>query len=144
MRKFKLLCFVSLALAFATFTTPTRANVSVDPHKMHDLIVIAGYSTALGAAVGAAMLAFTEKPSKNFSYLYRGAAIGFLGGALIGSYVVFSPLLMPEPYSAPTDAAEHLNYIPDPQALGAKLVISPVLQGWELRAVAAKFTLVQL
>ena len=140
MHKFKHLLLVSF---FLSLTTTAKAEVGVDPHKMHDLIVIAGYSTALGAAVGAAMLAFTEKPSKNFSYLYRGAAIGFLGGAVIGSYVVFSPLLMPEPY-APTNAAEHLNYIPDPQALGAKLVISPVLQGLALRAVAAKFTLVQL
>ena len=128
---------------FLSLPTTAMAKVEVDPRKMHDLLVIASYSTALGAAVGAAMLAFTEKPSKNFSYLYRGAAIGFLSGAVIGSYVVFSPLLLPEPYS-PATTTEHLNYVPDPQTLGAKLVISPVLQGLALRAVAAKLTLVQL
>ncbi|MDE3269706.1 MAG: hypothetical protein OYH77_05425 [Pseudomonadota bacterium] len=134
---------VSTGLSVALVAGKARAEVVVDPHKMHDLIVIAGYSTAIGAAVGAAMLAFTDKPGKHISYLYRGAAIGFLGGALVGSYVVFSPLLMPEPNYSSTDMSERLNYVPDPQLLGAKLVISPVLSGLELREVAAKFTLAQ-
>ena len=140
MRKLKHLLLI---LGFTVAMT-AQAEIAVDPHKMHDLIVIAGYSTALGAAVGAAVLAFTEKPSKHLPYLYRGAAIGFLAGAAVGSYVIFSPLLMPEPTFSTTSVLDHLDYVPDPQALGARLVVSPIFQGLALREVAAKFTLVRL
>lgn len=133
-----------LLVLSCAFSATAKAEVAVDPHKMHDLIVTAGYSTALGAAVGAAVLAFTENPGKNLAYLYRGAAVGFLGGAIVGAYVVFSPLWITAPDYSSTNMSERLDYVPDPQALGARLVISPVLQGLELREVAAKFTLVQL
>lgn len=61
--------------------------------RFQDLFVTAGYATAFGAAIGTAFLAFHEDPSRHLRYVAMGASLGFLGGSLLGSYVIFSPMM---------------------------------------------------
>lgn len=71
---------------------PSQALAQSTEERFHDLFVTAGYSTAFGAALGAAFLSFTEQPSSKLRYVAVGASLGFIGGSLFGSYVVFSPI----------------------------------------------------
>jgi hypothetical protein len=61
--------------------------------RFQDLFITAGYATAFGAAVGTAFLAFHEDPSRHLRYVAMGASLGFIGGSLLGSYVIFSPMV---------------------------------------------------
>ena len=47
------------------------------------------YGTVAGTLVGAASLAFTDKPNKNLNRVARGASIGLYSGILLGLYVVY-------------------------------------------------------
>ena len=73
-------------------TTPTAQAQSTD-ERFQDLFVTAGYTTAFGAALGTALLAFTPAPSENLRFVYIGASLGFIGGSILGSYVIFAPML---------------------------------------------------
>jgi hypothetical protein len=46
------------------------------------------YGTITGALVGAAFMAFEDKPEDHWGYIYRGAAIGAIAGLLFGAYEV--------------------------------------------------------
>ena len=59
--------------------------------KFQDVFITAGYATAFGAALGAATLSFFPDPSKRLQHVAIGASLGFIGGSLLGSYMVFSP-----------------------------------------------------
>lgn len=61
--------------------------------RFHDLFTTAGYATAFGAALGAAALSFKDRPESHLRYVAVGASLGFIGGSLIGSYVIFSPMV---------------------------------------------------
>lgn len=61
--------------------------------RFQDLFITAGYSTAFGAALGAAMLAFTPEPSRQLRYIAMGASLGFIGGSIMGTYIIFTPML---------------------------------------------------
>jgi len=61
--------------------------------RFQDLFVTAGYCTAFGAALGTAYLAFTSDPASNLRYVAMGASLGFIGGSILGSYVIFSPMI---------------------------------------------------
>ena len=64
-----------------------RANANTE-EKFETVFTSAGYSTALGAGIGAALLAFTTSPKEKFHYITTGASVGFLGGAALGGYLV--------------------------------------------------------
>lgn len=73
------------------FTGPAQAATMTLEQKYQDVFVSAGYSTALGAAVGAALLAFKEEPSDHLRYIAVGASIGFFAGTAFGTYMVVAP-----------------------------------------------------
>lgn len=79
-----------VALA-AILSTAGIAQAQSTEEKFQDLFVTAGYCTAFGAAVGTAILAWTEDPTANLRYVAMGASLGFLGGSMLGSYIIFSP-----------------------------------------------------
>ncbi len=85
-----LLITVGLTLTCAA-SGAARAQSSEE--RFQDLFVTAGYATAFGAALGTAFLAWTAEPSQNLRYVAVGASLGFIGGSIMGSYVVFSPML---------------------------------------------------
>lgn len=73
----------SPTFAVQTFSTQER---------FQDLFITAGYGTAFGAAMGAALLSFQDQPDQSLRYVAVGASLGFIGGSLLGSYIVFSPV----------------------------------------------------
>ena len=62
--------------------------------RFQDLFVTAGYATAFGAALGTAVLFLNPEtdPSTHLRYVAVGASLGFIGGSIMGSYVIFSPM----------------------------------------------------
>jgi len=72
------------------FSAP-KAMAQSSEERFQDLFITAGYCTAFGAALGTAFLAFTDDPSANLRYVAMGASLGFLGGSVLGSYIIFSP-----------------------------------------------------
>lgn len=74
--------------------SPKSAQAQEMDQRFHDLFVTAGYCTAFGAAVGTAFLAWSEDPSEDLQYVAMGASLGFLGGSILGAYVIFSPTLV--------------------------------------------------
>lgn len=79
------LCLGSLSINAGT------AQAQSTEERFQDLFVTAGYCAAFGAALGTATLAFHENPSDNLKYVAMGASLGFIGGSVLGTYVIFSP-----------------------------------------------------
>jgi hypothetical protein len=97
--------FWLLILLFSAIlsSSPLRAQTITTQERFHDLFITAGYGTAFGAATGAALLSFQNQPDQNLRYVAIGASLGFIGGSLLGSYVVFSPVFQADmPQSQPT------------------------------------------
>lgn len=88
------LAVMALALA-ATLglikSTAADASALTLEHKYQEVFVSAGYATALGAAVGAALLSFKDDPSNNLRYVAIGASVGFFAGTAFGTYLVVAP-----------------------------------------------------
>lgn len=79
-------------LAWSAAPSPARAQMVSTEERFQDLFVSAGYGTAFGAAFGAALLSFQPKPDQNLRFVAIGASVGFIGGSLLGSYVIFTPV----------------------------------------------------
>jgi len=72
------------------------ANAQASEERFQDIFITAGYATAFGAALGAASLSFFEDPQEHLQYVAIGASLGFIGGSILGSYFVFSPMIATE------------------------------------------------
>lgn len=83
---------MGLAL-FCTISQSQLLKAQSAEERFQDLFVTAGYSTAFGAALGAALLAFTPEPSRQLRYIAMGASLGFIGGSIMGTYIIFTPML---------------------------------------------------
>jgi hypothetical protein len=81
----KLRVFISTILSTAFFfipLVPCRAADAPFKEILHDSI----YGGLTGTVLGAAVLAFTRKPSEHLEYMAYGAAAGLLGGAAYGYF----------------------------------------------------------
>lgn len=90
-------------VSIVVLARPATAQSTED--RFHDLFVTAGYSTAFGAALGTAFLAFKDNPADNLQFVAIGASLGFIGGSVMGSYIIFSPMIAetsPEQTVAPS------------------------------------------
>lgn len=87
----KLICFLTLAHFFIGYTP---ASAQSTEERFQDLFTTAGYATAFGAALGAAALSFKKYPDQHLRYVAVGASLGFIGGSALGTYIIFSPMLM--------------------------------------------------
>ncbi|NRA67060.1 MAG: hypothetical protein HRU19_21405 [Pseudobacteriovorax sp.] len=87
----------SIALFFFSllwlFTQQNTANAQVvnTQERFQDLFISAGYGTAFGASLGAAVLPFQSNPEKNLRLVAIGASIGFIAGSVMGSYLILTP-----------------------------------------------------
>ncbi len=72
---------VSLAQA-----PPPRAQSG---NSGREFIMSCTYGVLAGTIVGAAMLAFTDKPGDNLNRVARGASLGLYAGIALGLYVVY-------------------------------------------------------
>lgn len=70
---------------------------------MRDFVVSCSYGVLAGTLVGAATLAFSDRPGENLNRVARGASLGLYAGMLLGAYVVFGVPAEDE------DAAAQLN-----------------------------------
>ncbi len=75
-------CLVSVSLAMLR---PAQAQASTEAEQFFTSCV---YGTMAGAAIGAASLAFTRRPSQNFGRVAEGASLGLYAGIFLGIYVV--------------------------------------------------------
>ena len=76
----------ALAVAIVTvFAFQPKAQADA----ARDFIVSCSYGVLAGTLVGAATLAFSEKPGENLNRVARGASLGLYGGILLGAYVVY-------------------------------------------------------
>ena len=101
-----------------TLSKPCHAQNIAAEERFHDLFVTAGYGTAFGAAMGTALLSFQSEPNKNLRYIAIGASLGFIGGSVFGSYIVFSPV-----FSTPGQADLNLT-APAPTSV-ARIKLAP-------------------
>ena len=82
------------ALSLGTLVSGTsQAQMITTEERFQDLFVTAGYGAAFGAAFGAALLSFQPKPEKNLKYVAIGASVGFIAGSLMGTYMIFTPVV---------------------------------------------------
>ena len=63
----------------------------ISAQKFEQVFTTAGYSTALGAAMGTAILGLSKNPRKHLNYIVLGASVGFISGSLLGGYFAFAP-----------------------------------------------------
>ena len=62
---------------------------SLRAEPMREFIMSCTYGVLAGTLVGAATLAFTDKPGDNLNRVARGASIGLYSGIVLGVYVVY-------------------------------------------------------
>lgn len=110
--------FLCLSIGYVSITSGTAQAQSTE-ERFQDLFVTAGYCAAFGAALGTAMLAFTENPSENLRYVATGASLGFIGGSIFGTYIIFTPGFTAEGDPSTNNLA--LSSIPE-----GRLAIRPV------------------
>jgi drug/metabolite transporter (DMT)-like permease len=132
-------CIV-LTNLFALSSKASAVSMTLE-QKYQDVFVSAGYATALGAAIGAAMLSFKDEPTQHLRYVAVGASVGLFAGTLFGTYMVVSPSFALEEDSTPAKNTLALDGIKEHQ-----LVVQPSfssksldLNGIEAGMVLAKF-----
>lgn len=86
-----LLSSVLVGWVFLSQKAHSQQSISVE-ERFQDVFLTAGYCTAFGAALGTALLAWTEDPTENLKYVAIGASLGFIGGSVLGTYVVLAPV----------------------------------------------------
>ncbi len=130
--------FVSAALLMTTLF-PKQLKADSTEQRFQDLFITAGYATAFGAALGAAALSFSGNPERHLRYVAVGASLGFIGGSLLGSYIIFAPTLVENRMPSLDEQLVSEN------SRTNQLTISPVIdrQSKSLTGVAGSMTLMQ-
>ncbi len=85
---------ILLTLFISSTSSFAQAKIATE-ERFQDLFITAGYSTAFGAALGAAVLGLSENPGSKLRYLAIGASVGFIAGSVLGTFIVFSPMISP-------------------------------------------------
>ena len=77
-----------LSLVAGSVMTFGRAPTA-QAEPMREFIMSCSYGVLAGTLVGAATLAFSDKPGDNLNKVARGASLGLYAGLLLGLYVVY-------------------------------------------------------
>lgn len=96
-------CISRVFIAAAVLVSVMATSSTAKADSGREFLMSAAYGTLAGTIVGAATLAFSDKPGDNLNKVARGASLGLYAGILLGLYVV---------YGGPTedsDAAEQLK-----------------------------------
>lgn len=70
------------------FVTVLIASPRAKADATRDFLMSCSYGVLAGTLVGAASLAFADKPGESLNRVARGASIGLYAGILLGLYVV--------------------------------------------------------
>jgi hypothetical protein len=76
---------VMIALSIGVIGAPREVRADA----ARDFIVSCSYGVLAGTLVGAATLAFSDRPGDNLNKVARGASLGLYAGILLGAYVVY-------------------------------------------------------
>lgn len=107
-------------LAYAQGANSLANNQASNPTR--EFVMSCTYGVLAGTLVGAASLAFTDKPSDNLNKVARGASLGLYTGILLGLYVVY---IVPGMESdSEEDPVARLDKIP--------LMVNPRFEGGQL------------
>lgn len=80
---------VSAAICLSTICSGVLAPRAASAEPIREFVLSAGYGVLAGGLVGAATLAFSDKPGENLNRIARGASIGLYAGIALGLYVVY-------------------------------------------------------
>lgn len=91
--------FYSILLSFAVIGSGSflpsawaqgRSMASMGANSSsQEFIMACTYGVLAGTLIGAASLAFVDKPSDNLNKVARGASLGLYAGILLGAYVIY-------------------------------------------------------
>jgi hypothetical protein len=111
----------TIAMALLISMVSVRAKAD----STREFMMSAAYGTLAGTIVGAATLAFSDKPGDNLNKVARGASLGLYAGILLGIYVAYGGP------SEDSDAAEQLRHtsIKAPDLLVAPIIGDRGLEG---------------
>ena len=104
--------FASIILLFSAFSFSLKSNNAYGQNSeqnFQDIFITAGYATAFGAALGAAALGLQNNPEENLNYIAVGASLGFIGGSIMGAYMVFTPVMAENPSQTSSMLANNMN-----------------------------------
>lgn len=108
---------IALIAVLAALIFPREAS-SAEP--MRDFVMSASYGVLAGTLVGAATLAFSDKPGDNLNKVARGASLGLYAGILLGLYVVYGV-----PNQEEAAIRDQLGYSPQKEL--PRLMVAPLL-----------------
>ena len=114
-------CGLALIAVLVSIIAPARAQAD----STREFMMSAAYGTLAGTIVGAATLAFSDRPGDNLNKVARGASLGLYAGILLGVYVAYGGP------SEDSDAAEQLRHtsIKAPDLFVAPIVGERGLEG---------------
>lgn len=118
---------------------PNIALSQSNVERFQDLFSTAGYASAFGATLGAAALSFQPNPERNLRFIAIGASLGFIGGSVLGSYIIFSPVFT----STPTRDLNPISPIPTYRKVSAVFSPSINTKTGRLNNINANFSLVR-
>ena len=88
LKKLKVLIF-SISMALLMALVPVQASAAESTGGSREFMLSCVYGAVAGTLVGAATLAFTDKPNQNLNRVARGASLGLYAGMILGFYVVY-------------------------------------------------------
>lgn len=106
-----------IALFMSSFSSAVHAQQPPpEGNPMREFLMSCTYGVMAGTLVGAASLAFTDKPSENLKKVARGASLGLYTGILLGLYVVYivPSLDAPEEEEDPVALAQRMPILISP------------------------------
>lgn len=77
--------YIVVATSILAFGLPAHA----EPNEAREFIMSCTYGVLAGTLVGAASLAFVDKPGDNLQRVARGASLGLYAGIGLGYYTVY-------------------------------------------------------
>ncbi len=111
---------LAILAAVLLCTVPSQpANAASTEEMFQEVFITAGYATAFGAALGAASLSLYENPQRHLQAIAIGASMGFIGGSILGSYLVLAPVITQDGAPASSHLASHKS---------RKFQVAPILE----------------
>ena len=118
---------VLLSLILAMICVPAKAHAD----SSREFMMSAAYGALAGTIVGAATLAFSDRPGDNLNRVARGASLGLYAGILLGAYVAYGGP------SEDADVAEQLKHTSYKQP---DLIVAPIVSRRGLEGAQAQYS----
>lgn len=128
--------FVLMLVVVSVVSLGFSREAKAEP--MREFIMSCSYGVLAGTLVGAATLAFSDRPGDNLNKVARGASFGLYAGILLGLYVVYGVPNQEE--ESIRDQLGHRELISPP-----RLMVAPVvsdrgeIQGGQFRYDVVRF-----